>query len=91
VGVVAGGFLNWLFALRSSRELRLEAGRLRRHTNMILRAMHNAGLAEISWNEHGEPEGLVIHFSGVVAARSSVSAEGTLTHLDPPQSREEGS
>ena len=41
--------------------------------------MHNAGLAEVRWNEHGEPEGLVIYLSGVAASRSSASATGTLT------------
>jgi hypothetical protein len=50
--------------------------------------MQNAGLAEIGWNEHGEPEGLVIHLSGVAARRSSASAEGVLTHLEDSQDDE---
>jgi hypothetical protein len=78
VGVVAGGFLNWLFSLRSSQELRREAERLRRHTNLILRAMQNAGLAEIKWNEHGEPEGLLISLSGVATGRSGSSGDLTV-------------
>jgi hypothetical protein len=68
-GIVAGSLINLLFSRQASKELRREAERLRRHTNLILRAMHNAGLAEIRWNEHGEPEGLLINLSGVAAGR----------------------
>lgn len=85
VGIVAGGFLNWLFALRSSRELRREAERLRRQTTLILRAMEEAGLAQLNKDENGEPLGLIINLSAVSTGRSSAS--GTLTEAgeDPEE------
>jgi hypothetical protein len=57
LGVVAGGLLNWLFTRQSSRELRREAERLRRHTTLILRALEEAvkaGNVEFARDEQGE-------------------------------------
>jgi hypothetical protein len=56
-GIFAGGFLNWLFARRSSKELRREAERLRGLTLKLIRILDGADLIEVSeWDaETGEP------------------------------------
>ena len=42
---------------------------------LILRAMHNAGFAEITWDEHGEPQGMVIKISGASGGVSDATAD----------------
>jgi hypothetical protein len=79
--LIAGALLSLIvsryYSRRASEELRSEAERLRKQTNLILRAMHNTGFAEITWDEHGEPEGMVIKLSG--AAEASGGMSGKLT------------
>jgi hypothetical protein len=84
IGVVLGGVLNWLFSLKASKELRQEAEKLRTLMHLIIRAMHNAGLAEVRWNERGEPEGLVIKISAASGGRSSMSANPTGRREEEP-------
>jgi membrane protein YqaA with SNARE-associated domain len=75
VGVIVGGLINWWFSRRALKQLVREAAWLRQITNLILRAMKEAGLASFNRNpETGEAEGLVINLSGVPPGRSSASA-----------------
>jgi|SRR5215208_4956652 hypothetical protein len=80
--LIAGALLSLIasryYSKRASEELRHEAARLREHTNLILRAMHNTGFAEIKWDEDGEPKGMVIHASAAIEGRSSMSGEPTV-------------
>ena len=87
-GILIGGAITFLvsliFYVPQAISLKRESARLRHNTNMILRAMHNEGLAEVKWDEHGEPEGLVIRLGGVAGARSSASGELTVGDEDAP-------
>ena len=66
VGVIVGGLINWWFSRRALKQLVREAAWLRQITNLILRAMKEAGLASFNRNpETGEAEGLVIDLSSV--------------------------
>jgi hypothetical protein len=80
--LIAGALLSLIvsryYSKRASEELRSEAARLRKQTNLILRAMHNTGFAEITWDEHGEPEGMVIKISAASGGRSDMSATPTV-------------
>ena len=85
VGVIIGGLINWWFSRRVLKQLVREAAWLRQLTNLILRAMKEAGLANFNRNpETGEAEGLVIDLSGVSAGRSSVSANPTVGREEAP-------
>jgi len=85
VGVIIGGLINWWFSRRVLKQLVREAAWLRQITNLILRAMKEAGLANFNRNpETGEAEGLVIDLSGVSAGRSSVSANPTVGREEAP-------
>jgi len=85
VGVIIGGLINWWFSRRALKQLVREAAWLRQITNLILRAMKEAGLANFNRNpETGEAEGLVIDLSGVSAGRSSVSANPTVGREEAP-------
>ncbi len=55
--LVAGGVLNWLFARRSSTELRREAEKLRGLTLKLIQILDGANLIEVKeWDpETGEP------------------------------------
>jgi len=77
--------VSYYFAHRGSAELQREAERLRRQTTLILRAMEEAGLAQLNKDENGEPLGLIINLSAVSTGRSSAS--GTLTEAgeDPEE------
>lgn len=85
VGAAISIGVSYYFAHRGSAELRREAERLRRQTTLILRAMEEAGLAQLNKDENGEPLGLIINLSGVSTGRSSAS--GTLTEAgeDPEE------
>jgi len=47
VGVVAGGFINWLFSRRASKELRSEAAALRMASELLLVGLADAGLIKV--------------------------------------------
>jgi hypothetical protein len=57
LALVVGGLINWWFARRSSRELRLEADRLRRLTTKLIDILAAQGKIEVSTRdpETGEP------------------------------------
>ena len=80
-GGLISGLLGWWFYYRSGQQLAAEAARLRLANNIILRALHNAGLAEVNFNAAGEPTGLIVKASGFAAGRST--ATGILT-VGPP-------
>jgi hypothetical protein len=85
VGVIIGGLINWWFSRRALKQLVREAAWLRQITNLILRAMKEAGLASFNRNpETGEAEGLVINLSGVSAGRSSASANPAVGREEAP-------
>lgn len=85
VGVIIGGLINWWFSRRVLKQLVREAAWLRQITNLILRAMKEAGLANFNRNpETGEAEGLVIDLSGVSAGRSSASANPMVGREEAP-------
>jgi hypothetical protein len=84
LGIVAGGLINWLFSRQASKELRQEAEELRQLIHLILRAMHNSELAEIIYNEHGKPVGMVVKGSGAISGEGSISADPTVRRDEEP-------
>lgn len=68
LGVAVGAFITWRVSKhyyeRAGRELREESEALRGLVGMILRAMQNAGLAEIKRDEKGKMMLLVIDLEG---------------------------
>jgi hypothetical protein len=58
VGVVAGGFVNWLFSRRGSKELRGETRRLRQIVTLLALYMQKDGLLrDVELDEHGNLKG----------------------------------
>ncbi len=66
LGVAAGALITWQVASqyyeRASRELKSETQALRGLTQMILRAMQDAGLARIRKDEKGKMDHFIIDF-----------------------------
>lgn len=78
VSLAAGGALTFLvsrhYYLKASEELLLESKRLRDLTNMVIRGLHNAGLVEYTWDEKGNPKGVMIKLSFKAEGRGTMSA-----------------
>jgi len=66
LGVATGAIITWQVASqyyeRASRELKSETQALRGLTQMILRAMQDAGLARVRKDEKGKMDDFIIDF-----------------------------
>jgi hypothetical protein len=84
--VLLGGVItvvvSWAFYVRAARGLEQEAEKLRHLQKMLLRGLHNSEMVEITWDEHGEPVGMVVKGSGAIAARGDLSASATVQEAE---------
>jgi hypothetical protein len=81
VGVIVGGLITWLvsryFYKRAGDELRIEADRIRKLSNLICRALEQAELAEFKSDKDGGISSLYVNLKAVGGGKSGGSA--TLT------------
>jgi hypothetical protein len=81
-GILIGGAITFLvsliFYVPAARSLKRETARLQRHTTMILRGLEEGGLIELSRNEQGEIEALVIKASASMRISTGMSADATV-------------
>lgn len=78
LGIVVGAVVTWIVAdryyRRASKDLVKEAAELKNLNILILRALENAGFAELNKDENGKPVGLVITLQPQsIVSKSSVS------------------
>jgi hypothetical protein len=78
IGILVTALVTWIFASwyykRASEDLVKEAAELKNLNTLILRALENAGFAELNKDENGKPVGLVITLQPKsVVSKSSIS------------------
>ena len=90
LGTILGGFVTRYYAKhyyeKASRELREEALELRKYNKLILRALEQAELVELSRDENGEITGLVLKMSLTESITIKSQASAELTVNDDKQS-----
>jgi hypothetical protein len=85
-GAVTGTATCWFFYRLSGQDLKREASDLRKLNVLIIRALENAGLVEINWDENHFPKGLVIR----AEARTEINLSGSaLQEIAHPQDNTE--
>ena len=87
-GLVTGMMTCWFFYWLSGKELKQEADDLRQLNILVIRALVQAGLAEVNFDANGKPIGLVYRLqAGAGTVRLSGSAPAaTVEVLHNPQS-----
>ncbi len=86
VSIVATWFFAWLYYRRAGNELQGEVRELRRLTNLILRALENAGFVKINRDESTNPLGFIFEAQVSLVAGSSLKAGGSAeTTFTPAQ------
>ena len=87
ISIVATWFFAWLYYRRAGNELQRETEELRRLTNLILRAMENAGFVKINRDASGRPLGFIfeaqVTFGAGPSLKTGGSAETTSTPAQP--------
>ena len=96
LGIVAGGLITagvgWYFYKRAGDELRRESlqlreetGRIRHLTNLVLRALEDAGIAQLNRDPEGNPIGLVLLGEAQLTGTGWVDGDGEVEGGDPPE------
>jgi hypothetical protein len=76
-GVIGGAIVSWVFHFAAGRELKRQAGELRRLDHLVLRAIERGGLAEFGRRLDGTMSGIKEPISGTSHGTSHDT--GTLT------------
>jgi hypothetical protein len=64
-GIVSSALIAAIFYCLSGRDLAKEASDLRKLNLLLIRALHNAGVIEATFDDKGKPRGLVISTSAL--------------------------
>lgn len=83
-GLISGSLTCWFFYWLSGRDLKREANHLKRESGdlkelniLIIRAMQNAGIADVVFDENGIPRGLRYIFVGDAGAGDTITLGGS--------------
>jgi hypothetical protein len=83
IGAFITGVVSRYYYMRAAKELQQEADELRRLTTLVLRAMENAGWANLNRDASGRIMGLVIRASGHLRGTGSLSAHAEVLRSEP--------
>ena len=78
LGTLVGSIVTWLasshFYRRAAQDLIVETEALRKHTQLILRSLEEAGFVELARDQEGHIAGIVFDASGSSGSQSSETA-----------------
>ena len=77
IGAVVTWLVSRCYYKKAGDELCAETQELRRFTNLILRAMENAGWVQVSRDENGKPLGLILGAQAKLTATANLKADGS--------------
>ena len=78
-GMVSSAIVATVFYYLSGRDLAKEASELRKLNLLLIRALHNAGVIEVIFDDQGKPKGLAISVIAANALRLGESADVSVT------------
>ena len=88
IGGATSGVITWLvsrhYYKKAGDELKQEATRLHRLTNLVLHGLENAGIMELVKDASGEPTGIIITGGGTIAGEGRMSSKGEVIPRKSP-------
>jgi len=80
-GVVSSTVVAVVFYYLSGRDLANEASDLRKLNLLLIRALHNAGIIEVTFDDKGKPRGLVISANAANALQLDGSVDVSVSRI----------